>query len=153
MSMAELVSAMDIIFANPNQGFFVGPRDSNLIAKAESALGGALPPTYREFVRRLGAGGFGSCEIYGVIDDEFEHSAVPNGVWLTLNERRESGLPKELFIVGSTGDGDYYCLEMRNGQESPVIVYRPGLPMHQQAREKVAEDFGEFFLGCVREQV
>ena len=153
MSMTDLTTAMGILAASPSVGFFVGPREPTLIAKAENALGGELPPTYREFVRQLGAGAFGSFEVYGVVNDQFEHSTVPNGVWLTLNERRESSFPHELVIIGSTGDGDYYCLELRCGQESPVIIYQPGLPPHQQSAEKVAEDFGKFFLNHVCDQV
>lgn len=153
MSMADLQEAMRIVAANPGRGFFAGPRDAELVAAAERALGGRFPPTYREFVIRLGAGNFGGFEIYGVINDEFEVSSVPNGVWLTLNERRESDLPDEFAIVGSTGDGDYYCVDVRNGEESPVSVYQPGLPPDQQRGELAAQDFGKFLLEGVRAEL
>ncbi len=150
MSMADLTRAFSLVEASPSRSFFAGPRDPELVLAAENVLGGRLPPTYREFVSRLGAGNFGSFEAYGVIDDNFEHSAVPNGVWLTLNERRGSSLPKELVVIGSTGDGSYYCIELRDGEESPVIVYQPGFPAHQQHNEVVAKDFGELFLNQIR---
>jgi antitoxin YobK len=123
-----------------------------LVEKAETALGGRFPPTYRKFVSQLGAGNFGSFEVYGVVDGEFRDAAIPNGIWLTLNERRESGLPSEFMIVGSTGDGAYYCVEIGIDQEAPVIVWEPGSPTYQQAVEVVASDFGEFFLSHIRPQ-
>lgn len=146
MSMADLQEALRIVAANPSRGSFAGPRDSALVVSAERALGGRLPPTYREFVTKLGAGNFGAFEIYGVINDEFEDSVVPNGVWLTLSERHENGFPNELMIIGSTGDGNYYCIELGEGDESPVTIYQLGLPADRQLRERVAHDFGEFLL-------
>ena len=68
-------------------------------------------------------------------------------MWVTLNKRRESGLPAKLVIVGSDGTGDYYCVEMRGGGESPVTVYQPGWALDQPEWEQVAQDFGEFLLG------
>lgn len=154
MSMADLKLAAGIINANRGRGLFAGPRDSALIAMAENALGGELPPTYREFVRRLGAGNFGSFEVYGVVDDHFENSAVPDGVWVTLKSRREADLPNDLVVIGTTGDGAYYCLKLHEGQgESPVIIYQPGVPAERQSPEVVAQDFGEFFLSHVRGQL
>ena len=151
--MADLQEALNLVATNPGEGFFAGPRNAELVATAERALGGRLPPTYREFVTKLGAGSFGAFELYGVVDDDFEHSSVPNGVWLTLNERRASGLPGELVIVGSTGDGDYYCIQLREGKESPVTLYQPGAPPDRQRGEQLAQDFGEFFLEGVRAEL
>lgn len=144
--MADFQQVLRLIAANPEEGFFVGPRDLALIALAEKALGGRFPPTYREFVAMLGAGDFGGFEVYGVIDGEFENSSVPNGVWLTLDERRLSGLPHSLVIVASTGDGSYYCVEMSDERDTPVVVYQPAYPADQQRLDEVAEDFGAFLL-------
>ena len=74
-------------------------------------------------------------------------------MWVTLNKRRESGLPAKLVIVGSTGDGDYYCVEMRGGGESPITIYQPGWSPDEQRWEQVARDFGDFLLGGVRTQL
>jgi hypothetical protein len=153
MSMRDLLVGLSIVAAHEHLGFFVGPRDAKLVWAAERAFGGTLPATYREFVTHLGAGNFGGFEVYGVIDGEFEHSTVPNGVWLTLNERRVSGLPNALAIIGSTGYGDYYCVDLAREYESPVLLYRPGLPPDLQKREQVAEDFGKFFLDRVRAEI
>lgn len=154
MSMDDLRRAIVIVEANPARASFVGPRDPALIATVESVLGGQLPATYHEFVRRLGAGNFGSFETYGVIDDEFENSAVPDGVWATLKTRREAGLPNDVVVVGDTGDGLYYCVKLQEGRaESSVFIYQPGVDADQQQSYVVAQDFGEFFLNGVRAQL
>ncbi len=58
--MEELNEGIRIVEANRSRGFFAGPRDPALITAAESALGGTFPPTYRAFLRHLGAGNFGA---------------------------------------------------------------------------------------------
>jgi hypothetical protein len=153
MSMLDLEEALRIIEGRPNLACFAGQRDSLLLAAAESALGGAFPPTYREFVSRLGAGSFGGFETYGVVDENFEDSAIPNGVWLTLGERHAGYLPSNLLVIGDAGDGAFHCLVLGNGQETPVILFEPGGPTEKNPLASVAEDFGEFFLVRVREQL
>ena len=56
-------------------------------------------------------------------------------------------------MIADAGMGDYYCIELRNGGESPVIIYRPGIPSNFQPKEVVAEDFGEFLLKQISEQL
>jgi hypothetical protein len=153
MGMLDLTQGLRIIESNPARGFFAGPRDPALIAAAESALGRTFPPTYREFLQRLGAGSFGAFEFYGVTTSNFDNAKVPNGIWLTLSQRKHAKLPQDLLIIGDTGDGAYYCLKLQNGkEEAPVIIYEPGLPIEQQRFETVAKDFGEFFANQSRDQ-
>lgn len=150
MSMVDLDEALKIIAENADRAFFAGPRDETLILSAEHALSGSLPPTYRAFVSSLGAGNFGAFEVYGVIDREFEDSTIPNGVWLTLSERQENGVPSDYAIVGASGDGGWYCIELGD-RESPVFLCAVGAA--PEARQRVATDFGAFFLNGVREQI
>ena len=153
MSMADVHEALRLIAANPDDGDFAGPPDPALIYSAERALGGPLPPTYREFVKNLGAGNFSAFEIYGVINEDFDESSVPNGVWLTLNERRAGNIPDNLIVIGSTGSGEYYCVEQSSGPDSPVIVCPPGLLRERQSHDEIAKDFGEFLLKGVRDEL
>jgi hypothetical protein len=152
MGMQELTEGLRIVEGNRYRAFFAGPRDPALVAVAEYALGGKFPATYRHFLGRLGAGNFGAFEFYGVTTDNFENATVPNGIWLTLKQRKLNRLPQNLAIVGATGDGAYYCIELQNGQETPVIIYQPGLPAAQQSPQVVANDFGGFFFNEVRQQ-
>ena len=152
MSMQQLRDGLKIVDANRSRGFFGGPCDDKLVAAAETAIGIAFPPTYREFVRQLSAGNFRAFEIYGVTGANFDRGKVPNGIWLTLQLRREGAIPPNFLVIADAGDGAYYCLDLRpGGQECPVVIYEPAIPTIPQRPEKVAEDFGEFFLSQVQQ--
>jgi hypothetical protein len=147
MSMADYEQAKQIINANKGKGTFVGPRPEALVKKAEVALGVRFPATYRQFLLDYGAGNFGSAEFYGVIDDDWEESSVPDGVWYTLNERAESSMPTELVVVGDTGAGELYVLDLAE-EPGRVCIVDPGTAM--TARERIAADFGAFLLDRVQ---
>jgi hypothetical protein len=142
MGMQDYEAALDVIRSNPALAKFVGPRDPGLVDTAEQALGLRFPPTYRRFLEDLGAGNFGPFEVLGVIDEDFEESMVPDGIWYTLTER-ETGLPDDLAIVGEVGDGSLYGLRLDgSGGEAPVVLFEPGA---EDGRDEVAfEDFGAF---------
>lgn len=153
MGMAELEQALAAV-ARSDQAHFVGPRDPGLITAAEEALGVALPPTYRRFVAELGAGNVGSREFYGAIDSNFVESSIPDGIWLTLDERERFGFPKHLVILGETGMGEYYALDTsrRDAQgECPVVIWVAGQSKDGDVLEVVASDFGSFFWDAVQQ--
>lgn len=154
MGMAELERGVAAV-ADSDLAFFAGPRDASLVAAAEDALGLSLPPTYRRFVSELGAGNAGSREFYGVTTDSFTDASVPNGIWLTLDEREQFDLPKHLVIVGDTGMGEYYALDTSqrdSADESPVVIWMAGRAQEGHALEVVAPDFGSFFLQAIEEE-
>jgi hypothetical protein len=153
MGLAELERALEAVRGS-DRAHFVGPRNPGLIAAAEKALGLALPPTYRRFVSELGAGNVGPREFYGAIDSNFVDSSVPDGIWLTLDERERFGFPKHLVIVGDTGMGEYYALDSSrrdaNG-ECPVVIWVAGQSKDGDVLEVVADDFGSFFSDAVQQ--
>ena len=151
MGEAELERGISAVGVS-DRCFFIGPREEALVAAAEIALELRFPPTYRRFVRELGAGSVGSHEFYGVTDGDFAHGVVPNGIWLTLDERKNLSLPRHLLIVGDTGMGEYYAVDTsRRGSdnESPVVVWAPERASDGDELEVVAEDFGSFFLSAI----
>lgn len=149
--MEEYESATALIRANPSLAQFVGPRDPAVVEAAEEALGHTFPAAYSRFLREFGAGNFGPFEVYGVIDDDFEDSTVPDGIWFTLTEREESGLPEHLAVVGDSGDGALYALDLsRSPAEAPVVLHEPGAPAEAQSKEILYPDFGTFLLDGVR---
>jgi len=153
--MAEFEAALAIISAHPELADFVGPREPQLIEKAEQALGVIFPPTYRAFARRLGAGSFGSFEVYGVIDDNFQHSTIPNGIWATLRAREDWPLPAPMLVVYNDGMTGYLVIDSsRVGAdgENPVVSWYPGR-MFGRTPESVARDFGSFFLEYIRDEL
>jgi hypothetical protein len=127
---------------------FMDERPDALVDAAEYALGVRFPPSYRAFVKELGAGDALGEEFYGVIDDNFTSSTVPNGIWLTLKHRDTSQLPDELVIVYGEGDGTYLALDTARRDaagESPVVAWIPGASEPGEQLEEVAPDFGTLF--------
>jgi len=142
MSKKDLIVAIELVNES-GVGDFEGEKCSVLVEKAEAALGLRFPDTYRTFLTELGCGDIEGLEFYGVIGDDFENSNVPDAVWLTLSERK-SGLPKNLVIVSTSGDGAYYALDteqVSSEGENPVVRYMPS-----GKAENIAEDYGEFML-------
>jgi hypothetical protein len=148
MGMVELREAFRII-ENSSNADFDGEKDEALIDRAEKFLGLKFPLTYREFLRTLGCGGIKGKEFYGVIDDDFESSSVPDAIWLTDDERKSSKLDRSLVLIGQSIEG-YYALDtsrMKDG-ECPVI---DALPVGKSKEfEIIAPDFGTFFLNEIR---
>ena len=132
---------------------FVGPRPDALVVAAEQALGVQFPSSYRRFVSTLGAGSFGSFEIYGLIAEPFD-GPVPDGVWATLDERAEpSHLPPSMIVVGVDGMGGTYVLDTAKGAEPPVEVWTGGSSHPDDELECVAATFGDFLLTAVRDEL
>ena len=126
------------------------------VARAERVLGVRFPPTYRRFLRDLGAGGVGSEEIYGLINDDFDDFRPPQAVGLTRKFRREGQISDGLVVIYNLGQGSYYAID--TGQvgadgEAPVVGFTPGLDKAGDDLEVVAPDFGTFFAEIIRADV
>ncbi|HEV8535000.1 MAG TPA: SMI1/KNR4 family protein [Candidatus Limnocylindria bacterium] len=150
--MAELQTALALIASHPERSRFVGPRSEALVDAAEGALGLILPPTYREFVLKLGAGNVGSFEVFGVVSADFRNSGIPDAIWLTLRAREEWPLPASMVAVYFDGATGYFVLDTsrRDAEaESPVLRWYPGLSSPATAQQVVAPDFGSFLLKTV----
>src|SRR5690606_21827122 len=101
MSMQDYQAAKSLI--ENNDGDFSGPKPEGIVVSAEQALNLTFPPSYRHFLLDLGCGSIGGLEIYGVIDEEFEDSGVPDGIWLTLKMREGAGLNPAYILIGDVG--------------------------------------------------
>lgn len=153
MSMANLERALALIGDHPDEASFVGERAEMMVRAAEKALGLKLPPTYRSFVRALGAGSFGAAEVYGVIDADVERSGPPDAIWATLRAREDNELPADLVILGYEDD-EVTCLQVRpKGEEGPVLVLNAGEDEAQVGARAAAPDFGSYLLGRVEEEL
>ena len=143
-----------IIAEHGDAARFRGEQPDELVEQAESALGVRLPPSYRAFVSELGAGHIAGEEFYGVTSNDFVNSSVPNGIWLTLTERQDSGLPEPLVIVYEDDEGDYYALDtaQETGEgENPLVRWTPGVSQPADDLEVVADDFGGFFRETIQD--
>jgi len=147
MSLERYRRARELI-ASAGLGDFEGPKPESLVIRAEEALGLRFPPSYREFLLELGSGDVAGFEVYGLVDEDFIDSAVPDAVWLTLEERQSNGLDPRFVIIGALGDGTYDCLDTAHVDgtgEAPVVQ----LSADFEDPVKLADSFGEFFLGEV----
>ena len=153
MSGSDLNKALSLILENLGEADLVGPRAPELLDQIEALLGGRFPRLYRDFLEQYGAGNIRSFEVFGVVDDNLEKGCVPNGAWLTNIERQSGVLPMNLFIIGDTGDGDYYCLDMLSTDESAVYVFHFNGEHGQFSCERVFADFGAYLLAGVKQAV
>lgn len=151
MSMQNYKKACQLIEQAGNADF-AGPKPEWLVTKAENALNVKFPPTYRQFLLEFGCGGIDGVEIYGLIDDNFDNSTVPDGIWLTLDERAISNLKPSYVIIGDGGDGTQYAIDTEkvNQQgECPVLH----LSVDGKESEIVADSFGTYLLNAIKSMV
>jgi len=149
MSLEKYRRARELI-TRAGGGDFEGAKPESLVARAEAALGLVFPPSYRQFLLELGSGSVAGFEVYGLIDDDFASSAVPDAVWLTLEERRTNGLDARFIVIGALGDGTFDCLDTAHpglDREAPVVQ----VSAEGENPVKLAESFGEYFLAEVED--
>jgi len=148
MSMQNYERALELI-DEIGSGDFEGAKSEALVEKAEIALGLKFPPSYRRFLLELGCGDIEGVEVYGIIDDNFEKSSIPNGIWMTLNQREAIDLKNQFVIVGEDGDGTLHAIDtgVVESGESPVVR----LSVDGRNVEKMANDFGSYLLSRVEE--
>ena len=77
--MRDYDQALDLIADHLGNADFAAQPEEH-VSRAEHALGLSFPPSYRRFLRELGAGGVGSEEIYGLINDDFDDVRPPGAV-------------------------------------------------------------------------
>jgi len=107
--------------------FFVGPQEEKKILAVERALDMEFPASYKEFLKRLGAGGSGEYLISGIKgDDPLRHQA---GLIYhdTMEGKQEHGLPDGLIVISRDNCWEFVlCLDCRQipeGTEPPVVFF------------------------------
>lgn len=156
MSVETYQKAKQIIHDNEDLADFIGGRSNELIKLAEEKLGVKFTGLYLDYLQTLGAGNFGAQEIYGIINDNFENSSVPDAIWYTLTERKEINLPNNLLVIYDTGSDELFCLDFNQLDEigePKVVSFVPGIDLESQSYEIIANDFGDFLLDLVMQEV
>lgn len=156
MSTENYNKAIKVINDNKEDCFFAGKRSEELVLKAEEALGIKFSAQYRKFVLGYGAGSIGAQEIYGVVDDDFDNSSIPNGIWFTLIERQEVQMPENLLVICDAGSDEFFCLDFSKVSkegEPPIVVFVAGVDNEYQTYEIIAEDFGNYLLQVVEQEL
>src|SRR5919109_4743027 len=152
MTDTTLDPGLALVDHNQDEADFTGGADPALIEQAERLLGLTFPPSYREFLARLGAGDLAGEEFYGIIPGlDMNDPTVPNMVGITKELHNAGTLPADMVVIGSTGYGPYYVIDTGRPDprgEAPVLVWYPGMSTRENA-ERDAESFGEFFTAEV----
>lgn len=148
MNSQPYIKALSIIEQHPELCGFCGGVSEEVVVKAEEKLDLRFPGDYRDFLLRFGAGNFGSMDVYGIIDDDFDDSGIPDAVWYTTRLREEVGLLRSLVAIHDTGGGEIFCLDISK-PNAPIVAYAIGYDLEVQTYEVIANDFGEFLLDRV----
>jgi len=121
------------------------------VSEIELHLGVRFPPSYREFVRRVGFCSILSREFYGITKSGLFASAIPSVVFATKSEREAGGLPQELLVIEESGGDETFVIDTRATRadgEAPVRVWTPAF-RDSPDLTAVAADFGEYLLDAV----
>lgn len=148
--MTNYEKAKSLILENIDMMDCFGNCPNDIIDLAEKELGIKYPRDYRDFIRNFGAGNFGSSEIYGVFREDFLNSGVPDSVWITLLERKDSNLPKYLIIIYALGNEELFCFDYHNlnlNGEPKIVSFVPN--KNSSFHEIVYDSFGDFLLDIV----
>ena len=147
MGLIELNKGINIIEGSSNSDF-EGNKDKSLVEKAEEFLGVEFPPTYRDFLLKLGCGDIDGKEFFGIIDDNFKNSSIPNSIWLTFDLRHNLNAPSTLVFVAESDEG-YYALDLEqidSNNEAPIIEWFPG---REKPYRVLYQDFGVFLYNML----
>lgn len=133
----------------------VGGKSQEEISKSEEMLGVKFSKQCREFYEQYGYLSFFGNEIFGIDPDDDSGELEGNSVAYALNDREEYGLPVEWIPVYNFDDGfmaylDYSSL---NDDGEPCVIVAGYNGSEYQVEETIAEDFGEFVLRLVKQQL
>lgn len=125
------------------------------IVKAEKMLDIHFSPQCRNFYERYGCLSFYGNEIFGIDPDDTSGILEGNSVAYAVNDRREYNLPLKWIPIYNFEDGnmaylDYSSLNSENEPQVIMAFYNGG---EYEIVETLAEDFGDFILQLVQEQV
>lgn len=138
----SIYQAFELIANHPDSADFYGGVSDALIAQSENVLGLSFPPSYKEFLKKLGAGAIRGIELYGLIDDpEDDTNGPPDALWYTQTLRKDFGLPQSMIAISETGFGPIYVIDTSEKDErgeSPVYIW------FQRKMDKDADQFGNW---------
>lgn len=125
----------------------------SFIQDGEKFLNVVFPKSYLAFLKDYGFCSLGGREIYGIIDNQFEDSSIPDAIWLNYRNRTDFDQPEHIIVISDVGEGSYYALDlsqMNDQQECPVVIWPSGGYEETPELEIVAPDFGTWFLNEVK---
>jgi len=154
MSYQNFVKAMELA---PKCEFYttVGGKTKEEIEKSEKMLGIIFSNQCREFYAKYGYLSFYGNEVYGI--DPYDDSGIleGNSVAYAINDREEYNLPKEWIPIYNFEDGNMAYLDYSslNVEKEPRVIMAFYNGEKYEIVETLAEDFGDFVLNLVQEQI
>lgn len=132
-----------------------GGKSQEAIKKSEEMLNVKFSRQCREFYEQYGYLSFLGNEIFGIDPDDDSGELEGNSVAYALNDRAEYELPIHWIPIYNFDDGlmaylDYSSL---NNNGEPCVIVAEFVGMEYRVKETIAEDFGEFVLRLVKEQL
>jgi len=132
-----------------------GERTDEVVIKAEKLFGCKFSKQNYEFFKKLGYLSFFGNEFYGICKDDFSGEHAGCAIEATLQDRKKLNLPSKWLTLYFFDDGYYGYLDysqLNEYSEPPVIMAIYDGKKYITV-EKVAEDFGDFLLMLVEEQL
>lgn len=156
MSGKTYKKAKKLISEHEDMADVSGEKSISYIEKAERVTGLKFSSLYSDFLKEFGYLGFGSQEVYGIVNDDYVNSSIPDGIWYTLQLREDVNLPSNFLAIYYDGMEEVYCLDFNNvdkNGEPKVVAIDMGYDLDHQEIEVVAEDFGDFLLELVELEI
>lgn len=154
MSYTNFIKAMELA---PKCKFYTtaGGKSEEEIEMSEQKLGVSFSLQCREFYEKYGYLSFLGNEIYGIDPEDDSGILEGNSVAYALNDREEYNLPKQWIPIYNFDDGNMAYLDYSslNKEKEPSVIMAFYNGEKYEIVETVAEDFGDFILQLVQEQV
>lgn len=154
MSYQNFVKAMELA---PKCKFYTtaGGKTKKEIIKAEQMLNVSFSNQSKEFYEKYGYLSFYGNEIFGIDPDDDSGILEGNSVAYAINDREEYNLPKEWIPIYNFEDGSMAYLDYSylNSEKEPRVIRALYNGREYEIAEILAEDFGDFILQLVQEQL
>jgi hypothetical protein len=131
------------------------PKTDETIEHVEKQLDIKFSIQNRTFYKRLGYLSFFGVEIYGIYPEGDLKILAGNSFASILHDREHLNLPKEWLPIYFFDDGYYGYLDYSqlNEDGEPPVIMAIFNGKEYVMTEKIAEDFGDFILQLVEEQL
>jgi len=133
----------------------VGGKNVNTIEKAQEMFGYTFSKQNFQFYKQVGYLSFFGNEFYGIVKEDFSGIYTGCAIEATLQDRKDYNLPSKWLIIYDFDDGymGYLDYNQLNEEREPPVIMAIYDGEKYVVVEKVAEDFGDFLLGIVEEQL
>ncbi|MDH6366901.1 MULTISPECIES: SMI1/KNR4 family protein [unclassified Breznakia] len=154
MSYKNFKKAIEL--AKKCDGYLTGTGiPENVIKDAECKLNVQFSKQLTLYLTKNGFIEYDGCEIYGIIKTDF--SAIPEGsiVESCMYYRKKNNLPRNWLPIYNYNDGYMAFLDYGdlNEEQEPKVIMGIYTGEQYEKTNNLAEDFGDFILSLVEEQL